>query len=80
MEYPEEDKSKDFTEFINSDSLKVLNQCKLEPSLKNAAITDKFQFERNGYFCLDSKDSNENKLVFNRTVALRDSWSKTSKK
>lgn len=76
VEFPEEDKTKDFTEFINSDSLKVIKNSKLEPSLVNAKVGDHYQFERNGYFCLDSKESRNEKLVFNRTVTLRDSWSK----
>ena len=79
VEFPEEDKSKDFTEFINPDSLKILTNSKLEPSLKYSQVGDKYQFERNGYFCLDSKDSTKDKLVFNRTVTLRDSWSKIAK-
>jgi len=73
---PGNDKSgKDFTEFLNPESLTVLSDCKLEPSLGTARSEQRFQFERTGYFCVDSKDSTEDKLVFNRTVALRDSWS-----
>ncbi len=79
LENPEEDKDKDFIENINPDSLKVLTNSKLEKSLENALPGSKFQFERNGYFCVDSKDSNSEKLVFNRTVTLRDSWSKIAK-
>ena len=66
---------KDFKDFINPDSLKVLNNCKLEPSLKEVEVEDKFQFQRLGYFCVD-KDSSAEHLVFNRTVPLRDSWKK----
>jgi glutaminyl-tRNA synthetase len=66
---------KDFKDFINPDSLKVLNNCKLEPSLKAVEAEDKFQFQRLGYFCVD-KDSTPEHLVFNRTVPLRDSWTK----
>ena len=80
VENPEEDKEKDFTEFINPDSLKILTCAKLEPNLGNAKPGDKFQFERTGYFCVDSKDSKESNLVFNRTVTLRDSWSKIQRK
>ncbi len=80
VEYPEKDKTKDFTEFINPDSLKVLTNSKLEPSLLNANVGDKYQFERNGYFCMDSKDSTKEKIVFNRTVTMRDSWSKIANK
>ncbi len=74
VEAPDADKEKDFTEFINPDSLKVITGY-LEPSLKNAGVQDKFQFQRIGYFCVD-KDSTEEKPVFNRTVSLRDSWAK----
>lgn len=80
VENPEEDKEKDFTEFINPDSLKILTDVKLEPNLINAKPGDKFQFERTGYFCVDSEDSKDNSLVFNRTVTLRDSWSKIQSK
>ena len=54
--------------------------CKLEPSLAEAQPGERFQFERNGYFCVDSKDSTSENLVFNRTVALKDTWSKVQKK
>ena len=64
----------DYRELLNPDSLKVLENCKLEPSLKDAEIGDSFQFQRLGYFCVD-KDSTDDKMVFNRTVPLRDSWS-----
>ncbi len=79
-EFPEADKEKDFTEFINHDSLTVLTNCKIEPSLASAKAGENYQFERNGYFCIDSKDSTEEHLVFNRTVTLRDSWAKISGK
>jgi len=65
----------DFTDFINPDSLSVLAHCKLEPSLASAKPGDRFQFERIGYFCVDS-DSKGSELVFNRTVTLRDTWAK----
>ncbi len=71
-------KDADFKEFLNNDSLKVLTNCKLEPSLATAKVNDKFQFQRLGYFCVDT-DSTENNLVFNRTVSLRDSWAKKRK-
>jgi len=80
VENPDGDKEKDFTEFINPNSLEILNNCKLEPNLKNAILGSRFQFERNGYFCVDTIDSTDNKLVFNRTVSLRDSWKKIVKK
>jgi glutaminyl-tRNA synthetase len=64
--------------FINPSSLEVLNDCKVEPSLAGAKMQDRFQFERLGYFCVDN-DSTEGKLVFNRTVSLRDTWAKIEK-
>ena len=77
-EDPDGHKDKDFREFINPESLKVLKNCKLEPSLKTAEANEKFQFQRLGYFCVD-KDSTAENLVFNRTVPLRDSWSKKNR-
>lgn len=65
----------DFKEFLNENSLKVLTRCKLEPSLKEVKEGDRFQFQRLGYFCVD-KDSRPGKLVFNRTVGLKDTWAK----
>ncbi|NWF87892.1 MAG: glutamine--tRNA ligase/YqeY domain fusion protein [Ignavibacteriaceae bacterium] len=61
---------------INPNSLEVIRNAKLEPFLKNAKKGERFQFERNGYFCVDTKDSTEHKFVFNRTVTLKDSWKK----
>jgi len=78
-ENPDEDKEVDFKTFINPKSLEVIKDAKLEPGLKNAKLNDRFQFERLGYFCLDSADSKGNNLVFNRTVPLRDSWGKIEK-
>ncbi len=66
----------DWKSFINPDSLSVLTGCKLEPSFGQAAPGDQFQFERLGYFCVDTKDSLPDQLVFNRTVTLKDSWAK----
>jgi glutaminyl-tRNA synthetase len=71
-------KDKDFREFINPESLKVLESCQLEPSLATAKPGDSFQFQRLGYFNVD-KDSTADKLVINRTVPLRDSWAKKNK-
>lgn len=68
----------DFRDELNPDSLKVLSNCKIEPFLKDAKLSDKFQFQRIGYFTLD-KDSTSDHLVFNRTVSLKDSWSKINK-
>ena len=75
---PEEDKEKDFMEFINPDSLKTTTAY-LEPSLANAQPGDRFQFQRLGYFCVD-KSSTAQELVFNKTVGLRDSWAKIENK
>ncbi len=70
---------KDFTANINPDSLQILKDCMLEPSLAKAQPGDRYQFERQGYFCVDP-DSTEGRLVFNRTVSLRDTWAKIEKK
>ncbi|THD69321.1 glutamine--tRNA ligase/YqeY domain fusion protein [Robertkochia marina] len=75
---PEENKEKDFMEFINPDSLQTATAY-LEPSLKEAQPGDRFQFQRLGYFCVD-KSSSENELIFNKTVGLRDSWAKIENK
>ena len=69
----------DFTDYLNPNSLTVLPVCKLEPSLADTKPGDRFQFERRGYFCVDS-DSTPDALVFNRTIALRDTWAKIRKK
>jgi len=79
VEDPEADSQKDFTDFINPDSLRVLDPVFVEPSLRHAKTGDRFQFERLAYFVVDS-DSTPGKLVFNRTVTLRDQWSKARKK
>ena len=68
----------DFTTQLNPHSLQVLTGCKVEPSLAAAAPGSRYQFERQGYFCVDP-DSSPNKLIFNRTVSLRDSWAKIEK-
>jgi glutaminyl-tRNA synthetase len=77
-EDPAGHKDKDFKEFLNPDSLKVLTNCRVEPSLADAKELDFFQFQRLGYFCVDP-DSTKGHLVFNRTVALRDTWAKMNK-
>lgn len=77
---PDGHKDKDFMEFINPDSLEILKNCKLEPSLKTAKEGDRFQFQRVGYFCVDSKCSKEGAPVFNRTVNLKDTWAKLTAK
>ena len=66
----------DFKEYLNPNSLETLTSCHVEPGLANARPGDRYQFERMGYFCVDSKDSSGEKLVFNRTVTLRDQWAK----
>jgi glutaminyl-tRNA synthetase len=70
---------RDFTANLNPNSLEVVTGACVEPSLKSANAGDRFQFERLGYFCVDS-DSAPGKLVFNRTVALKDTWAKVEKK
>ncbi|GAH17356.1 unnamed protein product, partial [marine sediment metagenome] len=76
---PAGQKDEDYKEFLNPDSLKVLKNCMVEPSLETSKPMNKFQFQRIGYFCVDY-DSTENHLVFNRTVPLRDTWAKMQKK
>ena len=78
-EDPMGQKGHDFKDFLNPDSLQVLKNCKLEPSLSKAQPGEKFQFQRLGYFCVD-KNSAPGKPVFNRTVPLRDTWGRMSKK
>jgi glutaminyl-tRNA synthetase len=68
----------DFTVNLNPNSLEVLKNAKLEPSLRGAAHGNRYQFERLGYFCVD-RDSTAENLAFNRTVALRDTWAKIEK-
>ena len=68
----------DFKQCLNPHSLEVLSSCKLEPGLQAAKPGDRFQFERQGYFCVDP-DATVGKLVFNRTVTLRDTWAKIEK-
>ena len=77
-EAPDSHKEKDFLEFVNPDSLKIVTGY-VEPSLKNAQIEDKFQFQRLGYFTVD-KDSVAESLVFNKTVGLKDAWEEKGKK
>jgi glutaminyl-tRNA synthetase len=73
------EEGQDVLDNLNPNSLEILTGAKLEPSLANAKLEDRFQFERVGYFCLDP-DSSAGKLVFNRTLALKDSWAKIEKK
>nr|HPQ29980.1 glutamine--tRNA ligase/YqeY domain fusion protein [Desulfobacteraceae bacterium] len=76
----DDEKADDFKAYLNPDSLKILKSCRLEPGLKDAIPGSTYQFERQGYFCVDSNDSSPEDLVFNRTAALRDSWAKIEKK
>ncbi len=75
----ETEEGKDFTDNLNPASLEILTGCKLEPALKNASAGERYQFERLGYFCVDP-DTAPDKPVFNRTVALRDTWAKIEKR
>ena len=77
-EEPDGHKDVDFKEFMNHDSLQVLPKCYIEPFVKGAKVLDHFQFERLGYFNID-QDSTSEKLVFNRTVQLKDTWAKQNK-
>ena len=74
------EQGKSYLDNINPNSLEVLSNCKLEPSLADAQPGERFQFERLGYFCVDSQASNSNKPVFNRSVTLRDTWAKMQRK
>jgi glutaminyl-tRNA synthetase len=78
-EDPLGDKEKDFKDLINPNSLEILSDCMIEPSLASVKAGEKFQFERQGYFCVDLL-STDGKIIFNRTVPLRDSWAKIEKK
>ena len=69
----------DFRDYVNPNSLEALTSCRIEPSLAGALPGSRYQFERLGYFCVDSVDSTPGKLVFNRTVPLRDTWAKIEK-
>jgi len=75
----EADEGKDFTAYLNPNSLETLKDCRIEPSLGGAVAGRPVQFERLGYFCLDSKEASSENLVFNRTVTLRDTWAKIVK-
>ena len=73
------DEGQEFTANLNPQSLQVISDAKVEPSLAGAAVESRYQFERLGYFCVDP-DSEPGKLVFNRTVALKDTWAKIEKR
>lgn len=74
-ETPDGHEHRDFKEFINPDSLKVISSAKAEPNIQSSKPGDRYQFLRLGYFCMD-QDSKEGRLVFNRTVTLKDNWAK----
>jgi len=79
-EFPQDTKDEQaYKAAINDNSLEILTGCRVEPSVSGSAATTRVQFERQGYFCVDP-DSSDTKLVFNRTVTLRDSWAKIEKK
>jgi len=80
VENPAGEKDSDFSSFINPNSLEILKDCLVEPSLMGASPGSHYQFERIGYFCVDSKDATKDNPVFNRTATLRDSWAKIMKK
>ena len=75
----EVEEGKTYLDNINPDSLSII-RAKVEPSLRSAKPGEKYQFERLGYFCVDSKHSKPNEPVFNRTVTLRDTWAKIAAK
>jgi glutaminyl-tRNA synthetase len=77
-EDPASKKDEDFKSFLNPDSLEIIKNSKIEPSLSGVEPGNRYQFERLGYFCVDINSLN-NKIVFNRTVTLRDSWAKIEK-
>jgi glutaminyl-tRNA synthetase len=79
VEDPTGQKDRDFKDYLNPNSLEILQSCKLEPSLREAESSERYQFERLGYFSLDALDSSKENLVFNRIVPLRDSWAKIEK-
>ena len=82
FQHPEpgrEEEGVDFTSYLNPESVDLLTGCRLEPSLADAQPGARYQFERQGYFCADPVESSPGKPVFNRTVALRDTWAKSQK-
>ncbi len=78
---PDSNKHKNnWKDFLNSNSKKIIKDAYLEPSLESAKKEEFFQFERLCYFCVDNRDSDKDKPIFNRTVSLRDSWLKQKQK
>lgn len=80
VEDPASEKDKDYKDLINPKSLEIIPNAKLEPFVKSSKPGDRFQFERQGYFCVDIKNTTTEKIVFNRTVTLKDTWAKTGGK
>jgi glutaminyl-tRNA synthetase len=80
VEDPPSEKDKDYKDLINPKSLEIVPNAKLEPFVKSSKPGDRFQFERQGYFCVDIKNTSSEKLVFNRTVTLKDTWAKSGGK
>ena len=78
VEDPAGQKDRSYKELLNTDSLTILDSCKVEPAVSELKKYDRFQFERQGYFCVDP-DTTSEKLVFNRTVGLRDTWARIQK-
>jgi glutaminyl-tRNA synthetase len=76
VEQPDKDKDKDFKTFLNPNSLEIIKDARVEPMLADAKAESRYQFERLGYFYVDPKESQAGKPVFNRTVTLKDSWTK----
>lgn len=76
---PKPDEAEDWKTVLNPRSLETLRGCRLEPALAGAPPGSRFQFERQGYFWVDARDSAPGRLVFNRTVGLRDTWAKIGK-
>jgi glutaminyl-tRNA synthetase len=76
----DDEEGRDFKSYLNPNSLVTLTSCRVEPSLEGASPGSRYQFERQGYFCVDTVDSSDKELVFNRTVTLRDTWAKIEKK
>ena len=76
----DESEGKSFTDYLNPSSLEVIQAAKVEPSLRGAQPLARYQFERVGYFCVDEHDAKPTALVFNRTIQLKDSWAKATKK
>ncbi|MEE8277636.1 MAG: glutamine--tRNA ligase, partial [Thermoanaerobaculia bacterium] len=75
----EVEEHQDWKANLNPRSVEILTGCKVEPSIREAAPGSRYQFERQGYFCVDTKDSSDGRPVFNRTVSLRDTWAKIEK-